>query len=129
MKNKLLPIVFCIAYLPFIQVNANPSVENLLQKYQQQGAEKAIPEQGKNLWYSKNGDRSCTSCHGSSPSKTGKHIKTGKVIKPMAVSKNPDRFQDSKKIEKWFLRNCKWTFGRQCTLQEKTDTLSWLNSF
>ncbi len=56
-------------------------------------------------------------------------IKTGKVIKPMAASKNPERFQDSKKVEKWFLRNCKWTFGRQCTVQEKIDTLSWLNSF
>jgi hypothetical protein len=51
------------------------------------------------------------------------------MIKPMAPSVNPGRYQDGKKIEKWFLRNCKWTFGRECTVQEKTDTLSWLNSF
>ncbi len=129
MKIKLVVVAISISSLLTFQAYANPTVNNLLQKYQQQGAGAVIPEQGKNLWYSKNGDRSCTSCHGSSPSKTGKHIKTGKVIKPMAGSENPERFQDSKKVEKWFLRNCKWTFGRQCTVQEKTDTLTWLSSF
>ncbi|MCP4077934.1 MAG: DUF1924 domain-containing protein [Gammaproteobacteria bacterium] len=129
MKSKLVAITISMSSLLTFQAYANPTVDNLSLKYQQQGAGVVVPEQGKDLWYAKNGDRSCTSCHGGSPTQTGKHIKTGKVIKPMAASKNPERFQDSKKVEKWFLRNCKWTFGRQCTVQEKIDTLSWLNSF
>lgn len=129
MKKILAAVIFSTGCLSGMQVNANPTVEKLLEKYQQQGVEAVKPEQGKKLWYSKSGDRSCTSCHGSSPDKMGKHAKTGKVIKPMTSSVNPQRFQDSKKVEKWFLRNCKWTFGRQCTVQEKANTLSWLNSF
>ncbi|MBT3205697.1 MAG: DUF1924 domain-containing protein [Gammaproteobacteria bacterium] len=129
MKKPVLILVLCITSLSAFQAYANPTVNNLLQKYQQQGAGTVAPDQGKNLWYAKKGDRSCTSCHGNSPEQTGKHIKTGKAIKPMSASANPKRFQDSKKVEKWFLRNCKWTLGRQCTMQEKADTLSWLSSF
>ncbi len=129
MKKLVITLMLCTTSLSTFQVYANQNIDNLLQKYQQQGAGAVAPDQGKNLWYSKNGDRSCTSCHGSSPAQTGKHIKTGKTIKPMAASTNSIRFQDSKKVEKWFLRNCKWTLGRQCTVQEKADTLSWLSSF
>ena len=129
MRNEILILVTSAACLMGGSLQANPVVEKQLQLYQQQGATLAQPEQGKKLWYAKNGDRSCSSCHGRTIDKAGKHFKTGKLIKPMAPSVNPDRYQDGKKIEKWFLRNCKWTFGRECTVQEKTDTLSWLNSF
>ena len=129
MKKIILILVFATACLPGLQVYANPTVDELLLKYQQQGAGLVAPDRGKQLWYAESGDRSCTSCHGNSPADSGKHVKTGKVIKPMAALVNPARYQDSKKVEKWFLRNCKWTFGRKCTVQEKADTLSWLNSF
>jgi len=46
----------------------------------------------------------------------------------MALSVSPGRYQDGNKIEKWLLRNCKWTLGRQCSLQEKADLLTWLSS-
>ena len=36
------------------------------------------------------------------------------------------RFKKLKKVEKWFKRNCKWTFGRTCTEQEKGDMLAYL---
>lgn len=129
MKNLIAVLILSAGSLGAMQVNASPTIEKLLNSYQQQGAQAVQIEQGKNLWYAKNGDRSCTSCHGNSPDQTGKHVKTGKLINPMASSANPERFQDSKKVEKWFLRNCKWTLGRQCTVQEKANTLSWLNSF
>ncbi len=83
---------------------------------------------GQLLWNSVVNDRSCTGCHGDQPTKTGKHIKTGKIIEPMALSINGKRFQDKKKIDKWFRRNCKWTFGRECSVQEKVDILSWLSN-
>jgi hypothetical protein len=99
-----------------------------LEKYQQQGVQKIDKENGRKLWNSTVNNRSCTTCHGATPSVIGEHLKTRKRIEPMALSVNPKRFQDGKKIEKWFLRNCKWTFSRVCTVQEKANILSWLSS-
>jgi len=104
------------------------SVDNQLQTYQQQGAFQTDTARGKQLWYARNNERSCSSCHGTKPGEMGKHVRTRKPIDPMALSVNPGRYQDSKKTEKWFLRNCKWTFGRTCTAQEKADILTWLVS-
>lgn len=101
-------------------------IDMQLQTYQQQGATQINTENGKRLWYASQNQRSCTSCHGESPRSTGRHAKTRKPIQPMAPSVNPERYQDDKKIEKWFLRNCKWTLGRTCTVQEKADILGWL---
>ncbi|BBB27077.1 DUF1924 domain-containing protein [Amphritea japonica] len=97
-----------------------------LDQYRVQGVESFSPEAGLELWRSDNNGRSCTQCHGANPTEVGKHAKTGKVIKPMAPSINPKRLTDSKKIDKWFLRNCKWTLKRECTAQEKGDFLVWL---
>jgi len=92
------------------------------------GLTMADQNNGQQLWNSVVNKRSCTSCHGDTPADIGKHIKTGKIIQPMALSVNGERFQDGKKVEKWFLRNCKWTFGRECNVQEKADILSWLSN-
>lgn len=97
-----------------------------LDQYRAQGADNFTPEAGLKLWMLDNNGRSCTQCHGENPSSVGKHKKTGKAIKPMAPSANPKRLTDSKKIDKWFLRNCKWTLKRECTAQEKGDFLVWL---
>ncbi len=126
MKNTLVFTLLLVGTLATITSHANTVVENQLQFYQQQGASLADPGRGEQLWRSKRGERSCTSCHGDSPIQVGKHQKTAKKIQPMAVSVNPDRYGDVKKIKKWFLRNCKWTFGRECSVQEKSDILSWL---
>ena len=126
MKNSLVFTLLLVCTLATITGQANTIVEKQLQIYQQQGASPADPGRGEQLWRSKRGERSCTSCHGDSPTQVGKHQKTAKKIQPMAVSVNPDRYRDAKKIKKWFLRNCKWTFGRECSSQEKIDILSWL---
>jgi len=97
-----------------------------LDTYRQQGVVQTDAEKGRKLWYANNGERSCTSCHGELPADAGKHVKTGKAIEPMALSVNPGRYRSAKKIEKWFLRNCKWTYGRECSTQEKADILAWL---
>ena len=83
-------------------------------------------ESGKKFWYKDNNGRSCTTCHTESLLVKGRHEKTGKVIEPMAPSVNKERLTSVKKINKWFLRNCKWTIGRECTIQEKGDILLWL---
>ena len=68
---------------------------------------------------------SCTSCHGDTPFSKGE-TRTGKVIEPMAVSKSPERYTDSKKVAKWFRRNCNSVLGRECTAQEKLDFLTYM---
>lgn len=70
--------------------------------------------------------RSCASCHTDNLKADGKHARTGKPIEPLAPSVNPQRLTDAMEIEKWFGRNCKWTFGRECTAQEKGDFLSYM---
>lgn len=105
----------------------NPPLEQL-NIYRQQGVQSFDAERGRLLWNTSVNKRSCTACHGASPKDIGKHVKTGKRIEPMALSLNSQRYQNSRKIEKWFKRNCKWTLGRSCTTQEKADVLSWLAS-
>jgi hypothetical protein len=108
------------------------AVETLLDKYRQQGVVEFSAIKGQTLWGFANqqvgdrGQRSCSDCHGTDLSQTGKHAKTGKRIEPMAPSVNSERLTDMAKIEKWFKRNCKWTLGRACSSQEKGDFLVFL---
>ncbi|MDQ7072597.1 MAG: DUF1924 domain-containing protein [Gammaproteobacteria bacterium] len=112
---------------------AAEQLEATIRSYQQQGNLSFSIEAGKALWEQKIAhkksptSRSCASCHGSDLTISGKHIKTNKIIKPMSSSTNPGRFNNQKKIEKWFLRNCKWTWGRECSAQEKGDILRYLS--
>ena len=87
------------------------------------------PESGHDFFVSKHGrEWSCSSCHTTDPTDLGKHVKTGKVIQPMAPAANPTRFTDVTKTEKWFRRNCNDVIGRECTPEEKADVLTWLLS-
>ncbi|MEO5364982.1 MAG: DUF1924 domain-containing protein [Magnetococcus sp. WYHC-3] len=70
--------------------------------------------------------RRCTTCHGADPRLPGRHERTGKIIQAMAPSRTPTRFSDAAHTEKWFLRNCEWTFGRECSPEEKTAVLAYL---
>ncbi|ODB88843.1 hypothetical protein A3193_08445 [Candidatus Thiodiazotropha endoloripes] len=112
-------------------VDAGP-LEERLNSYLEKGSGSFDPQQGQIIWqhrvlHPKSGKtRSCGDCHGGDLSKPGKHQKTGKTIQPMAPSVNPQRLKDGKKMEKWFKRNCKWTWGRACTAREKGDILSYL---
>ncbi len=102
------------------------TVAGLLDDYRQQGVSQFSAAEGEKLWTSVHNGRSCTSCHTKSVRNTGKHQRTKKVIKPMAPSVNPKRLTERKKVKKWLLRNCKWTFKRSCTPQEKGNILVWL---
>ncbi|MEW8559461.1 MAG: DUF1924 domain-containing protein [Candidatus Thiodiazotropha sp.] len=108
------------------------SLESILTTYEANGAGPFSVQQGSEQWQrvfthtGKGKSRSCGDCHGQDLKKPGRHAKTGKRIEPMAPSVNPKRLTDAKKIEKWFKRNCKWTWGRTCTDQEKGDLLRYL---
>jgi len=110
-------------------------IPSLMQSYAQEGATTPDPKAGEALWHQSFAapadaespkPRSCQTCHGMDLRQSGQHIRTGKMIEPMAMSVNPERFTDAKKIEKWFHRNCTWVLGRVCTAQEKSNILSYL---
>jgi hypothetical protein len=129
--KKLHALMFCFTLAAPGVALASAATDAEFAQFKKDGATKFSAEQGKQNWTkevtSKEGDkRSCTSCHDADLTKPGKHNKTKKVIDAMAPSVTPDRFTDQKKIEKWFKRNCEWTWGRECTAQEKGDFLKFL---
>ncbi|KPN78152.1 nitrate reductase [Shewanella sp. Sh95] len=98
-----------------------------LQQYQAQGAGPFSAAAGQVLWLQQSEDRSCASCHTAKVTDSGMHQNTRKPIEAMAPSLTSNRLTDAAKIEKWFTRNCNWTFKRECTPQEKGDVLLWLS--
>ena len=130
MNTALALILLMIAQQPAL-ANALSELES---EYLSLGATSFSATNGKALWYKKfestedNKSRSCSSCHAAEPGLPGRHIKTGKPIEAMAPSVNPDRLSSAKKVRKWFIRNCQWTLGRECTAQEKGDLLAFLKS-
>ncbi len=132
MNWKLIGVAALLVAIPFY-AQADP-VSELEAEYHAQGAGNFSAAAGEALWNktfvdAKKGDkRSCTTCHTTDLKQSGKHARTGKVIEPMAPSVNPKRFTEVKKIKKWFVRNCKWTLGRECTAQEKGDVLAFVKN-
>ncbi len=108
------------------------AISDMFTQYKAQGVTSIDAKAGQAMWSKefknqKTGKmRSCTNCHGNDLTQAGKHVKTGKEIKPMAPSAYNKRLTDVKKIKKWFKRNCKWTVGRECSAQEQADILSYL---
>ena len=68
----------------------------------------------------------CSSCHTDNPRQNGRHVVTGKDIKPLSPLSNAERFTDRAKVEKWFHRNCTEVVGRDCTAAEKADLIRYL---
>lgn len=115
-------------------VSATNAVNELLAEYSSLGAGNFSAVAGKKIWYqeftnAKNGKiRQCTACHTNELRNQGKHVRTGKLIKSLAPSVNPNSLIKLKKIRKWLKRNCKWTLGRECTAQEKGDILTFIQT-
>ena len=110
------------------------TVEDLVANYRLTGAGPFSADAGRTAWLREHqapdggAARSCASCHGTDLGRPGRHVKTGKMIGPMALSAISSRLSDPKKVEKWFLRNCRWTLGRECTAQEKGDFIQFMSS-
>lgn len=68
----------------------------------------------------------CASCHTANPANTGKHIVTGKPIRPLAPAVNPKRFSDLDKVEDKFVEHCNEITGSDCTAQEKANFITYL---
>lgn len=126
-KTGVVSLLLAIPMWLSITAQADVITDRLAQ-YRAEGAGYFVASQGKEIWFADHEGRNCTQCHGETLTMTGKHIKTGKLIEPMAPSINPERLTNADTIEKWFLRNCKWTIGRACTPQEKGNILVWLKA-
>lgn len=125
MKNKMLWMLCGLFLTPSFSY-ASPASDALFAQYKAEGAGKADPARGKANWAkevkSESGEmKSCAKCHTTDLTVAGRHIKTKKAIEPMAPRVNNKRFIDAKEVDKWFKRNCKDTWGRECTAQEKSD--------
>jgi hypothetical protein len=129
--NKLFALLALASLFTASAANATPATDALLAKYKSEGVSKTDAAKAKADWTKKTKgedgeEMSCSTCHGTDFSKAGQHHKTHKVIEPMSTKVNAERFTDEKKIEKWFKRNCKDAWGRECTSQEKADFLTFL---
>ena len=90
-----------------------------LQRWQAAAGAPGDAARGQKLFNTKAGnDVSCASCHAS----------TGKPIDALAPAFNSERFADQAKADKWFRRNCKDVFSRECSAAEKADLMAYLLS-
>lgn len=129
--KKIFALLVLASLFTASAANATPATDALLAKYKSEGVTKTDAAKAKADWAKKTKgedgeEMSCSTCHGTDLTKSGQHHKTHKVIEPMSAKVNAERFTDEKKIEKWFKRNCKDAWGRECTSQEKADFLTFL---
>ena len=89
-----------------------------------------LPDMGRNFFkreFTLKGKQvSCASCHTDNPANPGKHIVTGKPIKPLSPVAEKSRFSDLEKVEKNFVDHCNEILGRDCTAQEKGNYIAYL---
>ena len=132
MKSLIILSLLLTAAMHTASANT-PAVNSLMQNYIASGATLGDPRKGEQLWnktfagkapYSA---RRCASCHSNTLTNTGKHIRTNKSIAPMAPSVNSKSLSKVKNIKKWLKRNCKWTLGQECSVQQKADLISFIN--
>ena len=131
---KMFNLVVVLVLSIYASLCSADVVEQLLVGYSGQSNVEFDSSKGKTLWtksYIDNKDsqvRSCSTCHTENLAAIGKHAKTRKPIDPLAPSVNAERLTDAKTIEKWLLRNCKWTMGRECTAEEKGHFLKFIST-
>ena len=132
MKSIVLcSVLFTSTYL---SVAGADVVDQLLSEYSNENSVTFDASKGKTLWtttFTNNESsqvRSCATCHTENLKAMGKHAKTRKSIDALAPSVNPERLTDVKTINKWLLRNCKWTMGRECTPEEKGHFLKFISA-
>lgn len=137
MKSGAYVAVAIVCMVPLTAVAGNALSDAILADYATQ-ARVADPsfsgfsgQRGEKLFRTKwaGGDArtpSCTACHTEDPRGSGRNAKTGREIKPVAVSASPKRFTDKGEVEKQFGRDCKSVLGRECTPLEKGDYVTFM---
>ena len=124
--NNLAIALTCSLFV--VAANATSVSDRMVATFEAASGKSADAAAGETFWNRDFNGKSCSTCHGSDVKQVGQHAKTKKAIDPLAPSVNPERLTQDHKINKWFLRNCKWTLGRECTPAEKGDILLWLSN-
>ncbi len=126
---------FCTALLACLLGTATPafaadtSATQQLERWSAQAGAPGNADRGQRLFTTRQGGEwSCSSCHDSPPTTPGKHASTGKPIAPLAPAFNREAFTETAKVDKWFRRNCKDVFSRECSAAEKADVMAYLLS-
>lgn len=71
-------------------------------------------------------ETACASCHTANPADAGKHIVTGKKIKPLSPVVNNKRFSDYDKVEGLFSKHCNDILGADCSPADKANYITYL---
>ena len=71
-------------------------------------------------------EAACASCHTANPANEGKHIVTGKAIRPLSPAVNNKRFNDLDKVEDKFTEHCNDIIGADCTPEEKANFIGYV---
>ncbi len=71
-------------------------------------------------------EAACASCHTANPANEGKHIVTGKAIRPLSPAVNNKRFNDLDKVEDKFTEHCNDIIGSDCTPEEKANFIGYV---
>jgi len=71
-------------------------------------------------------ETACASCHTPNPANAGKHIITGKTIRPLSPAVNDKRFNDIENVEDKFTEHCNDIIGSDCTPEEKANFVGYL---
>jgi len=127
MKLKIASVL--LLSLPMVAMAETPA--QILAQLQAGADGSASADRGKALFLGKfDGEKaeSCSTCHTLNPKERGQHVRTKKVIDPLAPVANPERFTDMAKVEKWYKRNCNEVLSRACTAQEKADFAAYMVS-
>lgn len=108
----------------------NPQMKQYLQELQAEAKAPFSAERGKEIFFKQNTKDgqtiSCASCHTTDLRKNGENKRTGKAIKPLAPSANPQSMTDAADVKKWLKRNFNDVYARQGTAQEKGDVITFL---
>ena len=135
--KKLALILLLASFNTTAQENLNPVLKDYLNELrikaskEDAGFTNFYADQGRELFFKtyqhtkKPTTRSCSTCHTKDPTNDGR-TRAGKTIKPMMPVNENKRFSKTKKMNKWFRRNCKWTTGKICTAQQKGDFITYL---
>ena len=71
-------------------------------------------------------ETACASCHTANPADAGKHIVTGKAIRPLSPVGNNKRFSDFDKVEGQFTKHCNDILGADCSPSDKANYITYL---
>lgn len=128
MKKTFLSLI-ALTSLAFA-ATPNAQMKQYLSELQAEAKAPFSAARGKDIFFKQNTkdgqNISCTSCHTTNLKQNGENKRTGKTIKPLAPSANPNSLTDSAEVKKWLKRNFNDVYGRQGSAQEKGDVITYL---